>query len=454
MTFRLLITSLLFVFFVHPGFSQKARPLTRVLIIFDASNSMYSPYEGSTRIETAKKMFKTFADSLSQLKNTEFALRLYGHQKPVPPQDCSDTGLEIPFTKNNLDAIKERIRTLTPRGTTPIARSLIEAADDFPNTPGVNIIILITDGIEECGGNICDAAAKLREKGIQFRPFVIGIALSANEAKSFDCVGPYYDISTPGVFSEIVDVIITQTMYNTTAQVNLLDVSGKPTETNINMSFYDRKNGNLIYNYVHTLNAKGNPDTLKIDASYQYRMVVHTIPSVEKDSIILFPGKHNIIAADTPQGKLQIRSGGSAALKKIPCLISIAGTPKTIHVQDLNTIEKYLTGNYDVEVLTLPRLKFKDVEIFHGSTKTLDVPRQGIIRLNYKEPVYGSIVLIEKDNNIQWVADLSENATAEEFQLLPGNYKIIFRPKNKKETIYTTEKEIKVLPDASLNINL
>jgi Ca-activated chloride channel homolog len=332
---RNLLLSIILIFSAFAALAQKQRPVTRVLIIFDASNSMYEKYNGSTRIETAKKMFAQFADSLAILKNAEFALRLYGHQKQVPPQDCSDTKLEIPFGKNNLDPIKSRIKNLSPRGTTPIARSLIEAADDFPNSPGVNIIILITDGIEECGGDVCDAAKRLREKGIQFRPFVIGLALSPADAKSFDCVGPYYDISTPGIFTEIVDVIITQTLYVTTAQVNLLDIGGKPNETNVNMSFYDKNSGALMYNYVHTINNAGNPDTVKIDPAIHYRLVVHTIPPVEKDSVILFPGKHNIIALDAPQGKLHIKVGShGSAQQKTNCIIRKSGSTSTLHVQE------------------------------------------------------------------------------------------------------------------------
>ncbi|MBA3898778.1 MAG: VWA domain-containing protein [Bacteroidetes bacterium] len=445
---------LLLASFAIASFAQKQRPVTRILIVFDASNSMYEKYQGTTRIETAKKMFAQFSDSLALIKNAEFALRIYGHQKPVPPQDCSDTKLEIPFQKNNLPNIKERIKNLSPRGTTPIARSLIESAEDFPNSPGVNMIILITDGIEECGGNVCDAAKILREKGIQFRPFVIGIALNASEAKTFDCVGPYYDISTPGIFTEIVDVIITQTLYVTTAQVNLLDLGGKPTETNVNMSFYDRNSNELLYNYVHTMNGLGNPDTVKIDPSRHYKLVVHTIPEVEKDSIILYPGRHNIIAVDAPQGKLQFKMGAFRGTQyQANCIVRKAGSGKTLNVQEVNSTEKYLVGSYDIEVLTLPRYKLNDVQISQASTKTIEIPRPGNLQLNSKEPGYGSI-FVEEKGKLTWIYDLNDANPGEFLQLLPGNYKILFRPKKKKETIYTIERQFKIDSDGSITINL
>jgi Ca-activated chloride channel homolog len=443
---------LFFLLFANFVKSQKQRPLTRVLIVFDASNSMYNEYKGSTRIETAKKMFEEFVDTLTQIPNAEFALRFYGHQKKVPPQDCSDTRLEIPFAKNNLSEIRSRIKNLTPKGTTPIARSLIEAADDFPNTPGVNMIILITDGIEECGGDVCEAAKKLKEKGIQFRPFIIGIALSAAEAKTFDCVGDFYDISSPGIFSEIVDVIITQTLHVTTAQVNLLDISGKPTETNVNMTFYDKYSGAVLYNYMHTMNIKGNPDTVKVDPSNHYRIVINTIPPVVKDSVVLYPGKHNIIAFETPQGKLQLKS--SAGIVNLTnCIVRKNDEKQTLHVQELNSTEKYIAGSYDLEILTLPRIYHHDVLISPNSTKTIDVPSAGTIKLSAKETGYGSIFAEDK-GKLNWIYDLNEANPSEILNLQPGNYRIVFRPKSRKETIYTIEKKFTIISGAAVNLNL
>jgi Ca-activated chloride channel homolog len=451
--------SALFVLFFITGLNtfgqQKPKPVTRVLIIFDASNSMYEKYQGSTRIETAKKMFEKFADTLAALPNAEFALRLYGHQKQFPPQDCNDTKLDIPFSKNNLEPIKNRIKNLTPRGTTPIAHSLTEAANDFPNTPGFNVIVLITDGIEECGGDPCEAARKLRERGIQFRPFVIGMGLSPMEAKAFDCVGNYFDIETPGVFSNIVNVIITQSMHSTSAQVNLLDISGNPSETNVNMTFYDLYYGEPLYNYVHTINSAGNPDTVKIDPILSYRLVAHTIPPVELDSVFLNLGKHNIIAMETPRGKLHLKSGlaGSPLTTNIQCVVRKHKEFNTLHVQEFGTSEKYLVGIYDLEILTLPRIYIEEVMITQNGTKTIEIPRTGMVKFNAKEKGYGSLYH-EKEGKLTWIYDLNSKNPSEQLNLQPGNYRIVFRPQTRKESIYTVERKFKIVSDSSIIVNL
>ena len=124
--------------------------LARILFILDASNSMNANWGGQTRIEAAKDLLIKTVDSLKGSANLEIALRVYGHQSPITAtyQDCQDTKLEVPFAKDNYDAVKSRIRTILAKGTTPIARSLEAAASDFPDANSRNIIILITDGIE------------------------------------------------------------------------------------------------------------------------------------------------------------------------------------------------------------------------------------------------------------------------------------------------------------------
>src|SRR5690606_32851034 len=101
--------------------------------------------------------------------------RAYGHQKKYPPQDCDDTKLEVPFSRDNSHMIKSRINILQPKGTTPIAMSLEACAKDFPDNKGRNIVILITDGKEECGGDPCAISQALQSKNIIVKPFIVGV---------------------------------------------------------------------------------------------------------------------------------------------------------------------------------------------------------------------------------------------------------------------------------------
>jgi Ca-activated chloride channel family protein len=151
---------------------------TRILFLFDASQSMYARWETDTRFEIATKLLGNIVDSLHMLPNVETALRVFGHTKKFPPQDCDDTRLEVPFAKANAFRIKEKLSQIRPSGTTPIAQSLEQSGNDFPDASTRNIIILITDGIEECNGDPCAVSRALQKKGIFLKPFVIGLNLS------------------------------------------------------------------------------------------------------------------------------------------------------------------------------------------------------------------------------------------------------------------------------------
>ena len=148
----------------------------------------------------------------------------------------------------------------------------------------------------------CAVSRLYQKKGIILKPFVIGVGLDDSWKETFDCVGRYFDASKESDFTNILNVVISHVIDNTTAQVNLLDENGEPTETNVNLTFYNDFTGVAKYNYIHTMNAYGNPDTMVIDPVLSYKVVAHTIPPVSVDSIILIPGKHTIIPLSTPQG--------------------------------------------------------------------------------------------------------------------------------------------------------
>lgn len=437
--------------------SQIQPPLTRILFVFDGSQSMYGLWQSGKKIDIAQRLLSELLDSLSDIEyDIELALRVYGHQSPVISRErrnCEDTKLEVPFAKNNTERIKNKLKAIIPKGTTPIAYTLEKAAGDFPSCDNCrNIIILITDGIEECEGDPCAVSWALQKKGVILKPFVIGMGLNEDIKKSFECVGNYFDAGNEMAFKKVLNIVISQVLNSTTAQVNLLDIYGNPTETNVNMTFYDQHSGAIRYNYIHTINHRGNPDTIMIDPLETYRMVVHTIPPVEVDSITLIAGKHTIIAVDAPQGNLQLKVRGKSDYKSLQCIVRKTGESQTLNVQDFNQTTKYLVGKYDLEVLSLPRTLINDVEISQSHTTTVEIPQPGIASILMSSRGYGSI-FVEEDNQLKLIYNLKET-TRETLVMQPGRYRIAFRPRNSKQSIYTMEKSFKIVSGNSTLVKL
>lgn len=443
---------------VQTSAQQKpAEPLNRILFVFDASQSMFGRWDSGMKIDVAKKLLNELLDSLQQVENLDLALRVYGHQSPFisgSQRDCKDTRLEVPFDKGGAAAIRKRLTTIQPKGTTPIAYSLEQTAKDFPPCGNCrNMIILITDGIEECDGDPCAVSAALQRNNIILKPFIIGVGLDLELIDHFRCMGNVFDANSESSFKKILNVVIAQALNPTSVQVNLLNTHGQPIETDVNMTFYDMYSGRMRYNLIHTMNHRGMPDTLTIDAMASYRIKVHTLPPVEKDSIVLIPGIHNVIGIDAPQGDLLLKVKGKHDYKHLQAIIRQKGNMNTLNVQPFDQKERYLVGRYDLEILSTPRMLIPDVDVSQSHTTTIEIPQPGMAHVMRKSKGTGDIFL-KTDSGLQWVWSLNDEGVSDSVVLQPGDYKVVFRPTGSKRTFYTIEKDFNIQSGKSQLVEL
>lgn len=395
-------------------------------------------------------------DSLNaiNIENFQLALRVYGHTKPSPPQDCNDTHLEVPFADNNYNRIKRTLRSIVPKGTTPIARSLERAATDFPPCDNCrDIIILITDGIEECDGDPCAVSRMLQSQGIILKPFVIGIGLDLEFRQTFECVGNYYDAADENTFKNVLGVVISQALNNTTAQINLIDDNGSASETDIPVALYNHTSGKLEESFVHTMNFRGYPDTIYLDPLVTYDLVAFTIPPVRTDSIKIQAGRHNHIGLNAGQGALELRMSTPRNANVPDVIVRRHNSMETIHIQSFNTKQGYLTGLYDLEILTLPRIIQPNIKIDQSTTTTVAIPNPGTVTFQTTAPGPGGIYVLSGDELV-WVADLDPTTNRQSFALQPGNYRVIFRVQSAQMTSYSKSQPFTVITGNSTIVKI
>lgn len=419
---------------------------------------MNGKWEGATKIQLAREILGEAIDDLEGTPNLELALRVYGHQSPVTPtyQDCDDTKLEVEFGQDNFGRIKNFINRVEPKGTTPIARSLEAAADDFPDKNARNIIILITDGLEACDQFPCEVAAKLKAKDINVTPFVVGLGIDLKYLNEFDCIGRFYEASTLQSFKKVMKSVILDALNNTTAQINLNDIHAKPTETNTTVFLYKAGTKELKYTFMHTMNFKNQPDTIVvIDPSIQYDMVVNTLPQVTVKGLKLYKGQHNILPADCPQGMLKVRIKGPTKTSNVKVRVSQKGKAVTLNVQDIDLIQRYIVGEYDLEILTLPRIYKKNVKITQSQHTYIDIPGSGLLDYRATKPIVGQLFLLnDQDETSEWVCDFAQDETMGKFYLQPGKYKVVYRWSESVSTDYTAQKSFTIKPGGNTTINL
>lgn len=450
------LKKIVFVFFLlNFTFVGSQEKLTRILFILDASNSMNAKWGEQTRIEAAKELLAKTVDSLRGTPNLEIALRVYGHQSPITAtyQDCADTKLEVPFSKDNFDNVKHKLATIFAKGTTPIARSLEAAASDFPDMTSRNIIILITDGLEACDNDPCVIAKKLKDKNINVTPFVIGLGLDLSYLEKFKCIGQYTEAETRSAFKYVLNNVVSKTLVNTTAQINLNDINGKPIETDVTMFLYEAGTKKIKYTFVHTLNRKGNPDTLVIDPTFKYDMLVNTIPKIEKKDINIQRNTHNTIVVNAPQGNLKMRLSNAQRAFTIETRVMEANKGQTLNVQQINTTDKYIVGKYDIEILTLPRT-FMTVDISQSTTTTIDVIAPGMLTYKTSTPIAAQIFVSMPNGTWEWVCNIDPVLLTGNWNLQPGLYKVVYRQKQLRSTAYTFEKEFRIVSNKTTTLNL
>jgi Mg-chelatase subunit ChlD len=188
--------------------AQDADPAHNVMLIVDASGSMKKQVDGESRMAAAKRVL---AETLATIPaDVRLGLLAYGHRKA---KDCTDMELVSPIGAEDAATIAGRIQKLNPKGETPIAASLEMAAKSFLAFKGqMNSIVLVTDGIEECQGDPCAAAAAIKAAGLDLKVNVVGFTLTAAQRKLIECVatetgGTYYDAKNGAALSTALTTV-------------------------------------------------------------------------------------------------------------------------------------------------------------------------------------------------------------------------------------------------------
>lgn len=448
---------LIFIITVSAGYSQQKQSdspqKTRILFLIDGSNSMNGDWNNEGRWEAAKGILENLVDSLKVYKNLELGLRVYGHQTYKAQQNCKDTKLEAPFSIGNHEAIKAKLDDIKPKGVTPLAYSLEQCAKDFPKQKGVrNIIIIITDGIESCGGDPCKVSKALQRKNIFLKPFVVGIGLKRDYSKDFECIGTYYNANDSKDFNALLQKVIVQALGKTEVRVDLLDQNKKATETNVNVSFENKITKDVIYDYVHFIGSNGKPDLLKVDPVITYNIRVNTIPAVYKKNVSLEGGKLNVIKIDVPQGFLEINLPSHKEYKSLNAIIRKNG--KTIHSYTLGKLPlKLLEGDYELELLTMPRVT-KKIKIVAGEINRVTLPAPGLLNVIENTVGFGSIYKVSSSGRETWIYNFPKTYSGISLPMQPGKYKVVFRSKNALGADYTSVKYFNIKSGSSSSVKL
>jgi len=150
-----------------------------VEVVVDASRSMWGQIDGEAKMTIAKNILQDVSYWFPE--DLDLALRAYGSTSPSVNNNCADSALLVPFAEYNREPIRGAISGLRPTGQTPIAYALNQAAHDFGSLQSDRAVVLVTDGIESCGGDPVQAARDLSLQGITVHVIGFGLGNVADE---------------------------------------------------------------------------------------------------------------------------------------------------------------------------------------------------------------------------------------------------------------------------------
>jgi Ca-activated chloride channel family protein len=160
-----------------------ATDTARMVLVLDASGSMWGQIDGKAKIEIAKEVMAELIDQIPP--NFQTGLTVYGHRRKG---DCKDIEMVIPVGPHNAAAMKAKVQAISPKGKTPLSESVKQAAQALRYTEERATVVLVSDGLETCDINPCALAAELAMSGVDFTVHVIGFDISKEDQDRLRCL--------------------------------------------------------------------------------------------------------------------------------------------------------------------------------------------------------------------------------------------------------------------------
>ena len=406
--------------------AQQQPDKTRLLLILDCSNSMWDHWQSGAKIKVTQQVLLSFLDSVSKQHDVDVALRVFGHLN----QHQFGTRLEVPFGADNTYQLQSKIKTLVPQGGCTAAAALTDALSDFPATGASrNIILIVTDGMDDCDAEICGVARQVQLSGVVVQTFVLGIG--GGEFNHADCAGTFLPVRHEEEYARTLYDVFRLAGRSAPVMVRMLDAEGSLYETEHPMAFYDRRTGVSRMNTIYTVDGRLQPDTLQLDPLVTYDLTVFTHPPLRRESLRFDVDRVNTVDLTVSEGSLCVRYGGRRPQwQQQPVDVVVRRAGERVAAQEVGETGRYLAGRYDLEVQTLPVTVIKNVEVRADAQTNLEVPLPGMLILSKPKGITTGAIFRLRDGQVEFATDLNPSTAGERLLLQPGQYEVVLHPQN------------------------
>lgn len=400
---------------------------TRLLLIMDCSNSMWDHWQSGSKIKVTQQVLLSFLDSISKQHDVDVALRVFGHLN----KEQFGTRLEVPFGSDNIYRLQSKIKTLVPQGGCTAAAALTDALSDFPATGSSrNLILIITDGMDDCEAEICDVARQVQLSGVVVQTFVL--CIGGNISAHASCAGSVFPVVNEEDFSKTLYDIFRLSGHKAKVVLNMVDGGGELYETEHPVAFYDHRTGVIRQSTIYSVDGKLKPDTLLLDPLVTYDMAVFTHPPLRREAMQFSIDRVNTVDITVSEGTMKVAYSGQRPQWQpvVDVIVRRAGSGERVAAQEVGETGQYLAGRYDVEVQTLPVTTLRGVEVRGNAATELSVPMPGMLILSKPKGITTGAIFRLRDGQVDFATDLNPSTAGERLLLQPGQYEVVLHPQN------------------------
>ena len=178
-----------------PARTQGSKP--NVVLILDSSRSMWGQINGVNKVVSARNVISGLAKELEG--RLDLGIVSYGHRRSA---GCDDIQLIMGVGAHKASDVIKAVTGLKPKGSTPIAASLMKAAKAARYKEQRTSLILIADGLDNCKADPCDTARELKRDGKDLTIHAIAFdAKQKDKLTALKCVAD----NTDGTFASAVN---------------------------------------------------------------------------------------------------------------------------------------------------------------------------------------------------------------------------------------------------------
>ena len=222
--------------------AKTAVAVNRLVVAVDSSGSMAARSGGETKMDAAKRAAVAFLATVPS--KTQVGVVAFGHRgnnkASGKAESCRAVEPIFPLAANDRAGVTRALGQIRPTGWTPLASAITTAGAFFSpsTTPGAQVVYIVSDGLETCGGDPVAAARALAKSPVKAIVNIVGFDLSSADRAQLGAVaaaggGSFVEVRSGADIARALDQIEHKASAVSAMTTEYFDAGGRITANNL-----------------------------------------------------------------------------------------------------------------------------------------------------------------------------------------------------------------------------